>query len=90
MSLPQDPKVREKIKKQLDEISNAMTRIEAERDYIRESIKETCDEHQLSKKTFRRMAKTHHKRNFPIEVADHEEFEEMYQELTGITTLGEV
>jgi len=84
MSLPQDPKVRSEIKKQLDEISNAMTRIDAERDYIREAIKETCEQHQLSKKTFRRMAKTHHKRNFSIEVADHEEFESMYQELVGV------
>lgn len=88
MSLPSDPKARENIKKCLQEISNSMTRIEGERDYIKEAIKDICEEYQLSKKTFRRLAKTYHKQNFSIEVAEHEEFENMYEELTNETTLG--
>lgn len=42
----------------------------------------------LVKKTFRRLAVTYHKQNFSKEVADHEEFETMYEQLTGETTLG--
>ena len=88
MSLPSDPKARESIKKCLQEISNSMTRIEGERDYIKEAIKDICEEHQLSKKTFRKLAKTYHKQNFSVEVAEHEEFESMYEELTNETSLG--
>lgn len=90
MSLPSDPAARKAIKECMEEISGSMTRIEGERDFIREAIKNICEEHQLSKKTFRRMAKTYHKQNFSNEVAEHEEFEIMYQQLTGETSLGVV
>lgn len=87
MSLPSDPKARKNIKSYLEEISNSMSRIEGERAYIKEVVKNICEEYQLSKKTFRRLAKTYHKKNFSIEVAEHEEFETMYEELTNETTL---
>jgi uncharacterized FlgJ-related protein len=70
---------RQKIKKMLAEISSSMTRIEAERDLIRETIKEMSDQFQLPKKTLNRMAKVYHKQNYNQEVADHEEFETLYE-----------
>jgi len=70
---------RQKIKKMLAEISSSMTRIEAERDLIRETIKEMSDQFQLPKKTLNRMAKVYHKQNYTQEVADHEEFETLYE-----------
>lgn len=87
MSLPNDPKARKSIKDCLEQISQAMTRIEDERDYIKNAINDICEEHTLSKKTFRKLAKTFHKRNFSIEVAEHQEFETMYEELTQETVL---
>lgn len=90
MSLPQDPAARKAIKKCLEELSGSMTRIEGEREYIKEAIKDICEEYQLSKKTFRRLARTYHKQNFSLEVAEHEEFEIMYEQITGETTLGTV
>lgn len=87
MNLPSDPNARKSIKKCLDELSASMTRIEGERDLIKEAIKNICEEHELSKKTFRRLAKTYHKRNYSREVAEHEEFELMYEQLTGETAL---
>lgn len=90
MSLPQDPTSRKAIKNCLEEISASMFRIEGEKDFIREAIKNICDAHQLSKKTFRKMAKTYHKQNFSIEVAEHEEFELMYEQITNETSLGKV
>jgi hypothetical protein len=71
----------------MKEISGSMTRIDAERDFIREAIKNICDEQNLSKKTFRRMAKTYHKQNFNSEVEEHEEFEVLYQTITNTTTM---
>jgi hypothetical protein len=44
----------------------------------------------MSKKTFRRLATVYHKQNFSREVAEHEEFETMYEQLTGETSLGNV
>ena len=73
------PTDRLKIKKMLGEISGSMTRMEAERDLIRETIKEMSSEFQLPKKTLSRMAKVYHKQNYTQEVAEHEEFEDLYE-----------
>lgn len=87
MSLPSDPVARKAIKDCLVEISSSYTRIEAERDLIKEAMSNICEQFELSKKTFRRLARTYHKQNFSKEVAEHEEFETMYEQLTGETSL---
>jgi hypothetical protein len=90
MSLPSDPAARKAIKKCMDELSASMARIDGERDFIKEAIDNICEEYEMSKKTFRRLAKVYHKQNFSKEVAEHEEFETMYEQLTGETTLGDI
>jgi cysteine sulfinate desulfinase/cysteine desulfurase-like protein len=90
MSLPSDPAARKAIKKCMDELSASMTRVEGERDLIKEAINNCCEEYEMNKKTFRRLAKVYHKQNFSREVAEHEEFETMYEQLTGETSLGAV
>ena len=90
MSLPSDPAARKAIKKCLEELSGSMTRIEGERDFIKEAIANICEEYEMSKKTFRKLAKVYHKQNFSKEVAEHEEFETMYEQLTGETSLGDI
>tara|TARA_R110000868_G_scaffold50628_1_gene161524 strand:- start:1271 stop:1546 length:276 start_codon:yes stop_codon:yes gene_type:complete len=90
MSLPSDPAARKAIKRCMDELSASMARIDGERNLIKEALTNICEEYELSKKTFRRLAKTYHKQNFSKEVAEHEEFETMYEQLTGETTLGNV
>lgn len=87
MSIPSSPADRKAIYDCMREISGSMTRMEAEREFIREAIKNICDEQNLSKKTFRRMAKTYHKQNFNTEVEEHEEFENLYQAITNTTTM---
>jgi len=90
MSLPQDPAARKAIKKCMEEISASMTRTEGERDFIKEAIANICEEYELNKKTIRKLARTYHKQNFSREVAEHEEFETMYEQLTGETSLGDI
>jgi len=63
----------------LKEISNSMTRAEAERDFQKEAIKAASDEHQIDKKTLRKMARVYHRQNFSQEVQQHEEFEQLYE-----------
>ena len=88
MSLPSDPAARKAIKKCMDELSASMARIDGERDFIKEAIANICEEYEMSKKTFRKLAKVYHKQNFSREVAENEEFETMYEQLTGETSLG--
>ncbi len=90
MSLPSDPAARKAIKKCMDELSASMARIDGERNFIKEAIDNICEEYEMSKKTFRKLAKVYHKQNFSKEVAEHEEFETMYEQLTGETTLGNI
>ena len=90
MSLPSDPAARKAIKKCMDELSASMARIDGERDFIKEVIDNICEEYEMSKKTFRKLAKVYHKQNFSKEVAEHEEFETMYEQLTGETSLGDI
>jgi hypothetical protein len=88
MSLPSDPAARKAIKKCMDELSASMARTEGERAFIKEAIANICEEYEMSKKTFRKLAKVYHKQNFSKEVAENEEFETMYEQLTGETSLG--
>ena len=90
MSLPSDPAARKAIKKCMDELSASMARTEGEREFIKEAINNICDEYEMSKKTFRKLGKVYHKQNFSKEVAENEEFETMYEQLTGETSLGDI
>ena len=90
MSLPSDPAARKAIKKCMDELSASMARTEGEREFIKEAINNICEEYEMSKKTFRKLAKVYHKQNFSKEVAENEEFETMYEQLTGETSLGDI
>ena len=90
MSLPSDPAARKAIKKCMDELSASMARTEGERTFIKEAINNICEEYEMSKKTFRKLAKVYHKQNFSREVAENEEFATMYEQLTGETSLGDI
>jgi hypothetical protein len=79
VSSPEDKK---KLKGAIQEISNSMTRMEAERDLIKEIIKEQSDQFQIPKKILSKIAKTYHKQNLTQEVEDHEDFVELYEEVT--------
>jgi len=88
MNIPSSLADRKAILDCIKEISGSMTRIEAERDFISEAIKNICDQKQLSKKALRRMARTYHKQNFTQEIEDHQEFEALYETITNTTTMG--
>ena len=77
------PEDRKKIFAAIREISNSMVRIEAERDLIKDIVKDVSDNYQLSRKTVNKMAKVYLKQNLSQTVADHEEFVETYEEITS-------
>lgn len=69
---------RAKIKQKLGEISSSMTRMSAEKDLIREIVKDISDEFQLPKRQVAKMAKVFHKQSFQQEIQEQEEFEVLY------------
>jgi hypothetical protein len=69
----------------LKDVSNAMTLIEAQRDAIKEVKSDVCEDLQIEKKIFNRMAKVFHRGNFQEEKYIHEQFEELYTEVVGNT-----
>jgi hypothetical protein len=68
-----------KVQGVLNEVSNAMTRIAGERDFIKEAIKEAADKYQIDKKQLRKLAKVYHNQTFAAEVANAEEFQSLYE-----------
>lgn len=71
------------INKALQEMSNSLTRVEAERDLMKDIIHNISEDHDIDKKLFRRMAKVYHKRNYTTEIQEHEEFETLYENVVG-------
>lgn len=63
----------------LQEISNSLTRIEAERDLIKEILQKLQDECEIPKKLSRKLARVYHKRSFEEEVAEQNDFVEIYE-----------
>jgi len=80
---PQDKK---KLEVALKDMSTSMTRVEAERDLQKNLIGDICEELDLNKKVFRKLAKVYHKQNFADEVATHQEFESLYENVTRTVT----
>jgi hypothetical protein len=74
---------RKKIFGAIREISNSMVRIEAERDLIKDIVKDVSDNYQLSRKVVNKMAKVYHKQSLSQTVAEHEEFVDMYGQVTS-------
>jgi intein-encoded DNA endonuclease-like protein len=77
------PEQKKDLQGAIQEISNSMIRTEAERDLIREIVKEQSDTLQIPKKVISKIAKTYHKQNLAQEVADHEDFVELYEKITA-------
>lgn len=76
------PEDKKKIFDAVREISGSMTRIEAERDLIKEIVKDVSDNFQIPKKTVKKIAVTFHKQNLTQVEQEHEEFVELYDKVT--------
>lgn len=74
-----------KLEAALKDMSTSFARQDAERDLQKNVIGDICEELNLNKKIFRKLAKTYYKQNFDQEVATHEEFEQLYEEITRKT-----
>lgn len=82
MTLPTSPEDKLKLLDALKDISTSMTRMEAERDLLKNIKKEICDDLQLNRKVLNKLARTYHKGNFSEEVEMHKDFESLYETVT--------
>ena len=73
---------RKKLHNVLVDASNSLTRIDAERDLIKNITNDTNKNFQIPKKTIKKLIRVYHKQNFSEEVATHEEFENLYETVT--------
>lgn len=81
--IPSSPEDRKKIRGALEEISNSLTRIEAERDLIKDILQDVEDKFELPKKYTRKVAKIFHKQNFKEVQEEQNELETIYETVTG-------
>ena len=63
----------------LQEISNSLTRVEAERDLIKEILEKMQDECEIPKKLGRKLDRVYHKRSYEEEVAEQSDFQDVYE-----------
>lgn len=73
------PQQKVAIKSCLQEISNSLTRMEAERDNIKEIVNRMAQEFELNKRLSRKLARVFHKRNLEEEQAAQQELADTYE-----------
>ena len=76
ISNPEDQK---KLFNVVRECSNSLTRIQGEREYIKEAIGSICKELNLSKRLVNKIVRTYFKQNYDEEIVTSEEFQQLYE-----------
>lgn len=77
--IPSDPNDKQIIKNALSEISNSMTRMDSERDHIKEIVNDTSERVDVPKKILRKMARIYHKQNLSEIRAEMDDVEALYE-----------
>ena len=78
-----NPEDRKKFRNAINEISNSYTRIQAERDLIKDIVVDISDKLQIPKRTITKIARIYYKQNFTEEQQSFEEMENLYEEMTS-------
>lgn len=79
LSSPADRKV---LHDAIQELSNSMTRVEAERDFMKEAIVDVAKKLNLDKKHVRKLARIYHKNNLNEVKQEQEDVEALYFDMT--------
>ncbi len=77
--VPSNPADRLKLKNQLAEGTYCLERVAAEREALKEIVAGIEEDFEIPKKVVNRLIKTMYKRDFAKEVAEHEDFETLYE-----------
>lgn len=86
INIPNDPVVQKKIKDALQEASFSYTRIEAEKDFLKELFTDLAKETELPKGFLTRISRINHAQNFNELTSDQESVQELYCKIFPETT----
>ena len=78
-----NPADREKLLASIKEMSNSMTRVDAEKDFQKDIIDKVNDDLGLEKKYVRKLAAIYHRQNFTTVQQEQEELQELYEAITA-------
>jgi archaellum component FlaC len=81
--IPSSPEDRKRIQACMSEISNSLTRMDAERDFIKEAIIALAEDVDVDKKTLRKMATIYHKQNLSEVTGEMEDLQALYEAVMG-------
>ncbi len=84
--LPSNPADRKKIMDAMSEISNAYTRIDSEKEYVKDALDTLSKTYNLPKRVLSKLSKVMHKGNFEEEAGNFEDFSDLYETLVGGTS----
>ena len=79
--IPSSEEDRKKIRGAMEEISNSYTRVEAERDFVKDAINTLADEVDIPKNILRKMAKIYHKQNITDVVSEVKDIEALMESI---------
>ena len=79
-----DTKQLKELKGAIEEINNYFSEIEYKQKLIKEILDVSADNSKIPKKIIARMAKVYHKQSFQEEVAQHKEFESLFEGITEV------
>ena len=77
--IPSDPNLQKKIRDALHQISDSMTRMDAEKDHIKDILQLVQDETDVPKKYVSKMARIYHKQNLQQVKMENEDLEALYE-----------
>lgn len=81
--LPTNEADRKKIMDAMQEISHCYTRIEGEKEYVKDAIAEISKTYSLPKRMLNKLSKVLHKGNFDEEAGKFEELSDLYDSLVS-------
>lgn len=77
--IPSNPSDLEKIRRVMRTVSDSYTKIEAERDLVKDEIGALVDEFKIPRKFLNKMARTYHRQNFDAVVDEQDDFQALYE-----------
>ena len=77
--IPSSPADVKRIKDCIIEISNAMTLIQAQKDFIKEVVESCCEDVEIDKKHLKKMSTIYHKQNLSEILGEIEVVEALYE-----------
>jgi hypothetical protein len=81
--IPSDPKTKQTLLNAIKEMSDSMTRIDAEKDLLKEIVEDVSDKCEVPKKYINKMARIYHKQNITEIKSENSDLEDLYEAITS-------